>query len=108
MNPCTCAAGALRGAPASTTATRRRPRLSTRAAERPAAPPPITTTSCSSIPRESPFPRAAATLVDDPGETARRAGGRVLPYARERRVRPQGGNADGRPAGRDEAPAAAA
>ena len=43
--PCMCAAGALRGAPASTTATVRRARARTSAAERPAAPPPITTTS---------------------------------------------------------------
>src|SRR5919106_2818345 len=40
-----CAAGALRGKPASTTATRRRARPSTSAALRPAAPPPTTTTS---------------------------------------------------------------
>ena len=39
------AAGALRGEPASTTRTRRRARDSTRAADRPAAPPPMITTS---------------------------------------------------------------
>ena len=39
------AAGALRGAPASTTRTLRRARDRTRAADRPAAPPPMTTTS---------------------------------------------------------------
>src|SRR3954447_19924946 len=42
-----CAAVALRGCPASTTAIRRRARHSTRAADRPAAPPPTTTTSYS-------------------------------------------------------------
>ena len=42
-----CWAGALRGSPASTTATRRRARARTRAADRPAAPPPTTTTSYS-------------------------------------------------------------
>ena len=45
-----CAAGALRGAPASTTTTMRRARTSTRAALRPAAPPPTTTTSHSFMP----------------------------------------------------------
>ena len=40
-----CGAGALRGAPASTTATLRRARARTSAADSPAAPPPITTTS---------------------------------------------------------------
>ena len=44
-NPCMCAAGAFRGAPASTTAPRRRARASTSAALSPAAPPPTTTTS---------------------------------------------------------------
>src|SRR5664279_4439010 len=44
-NPFICAAGELRGAPASTTATLRLARDSTNAADRPAAPPPITTTS---------------------------------------------------------------
>src|SRR4051812_8165856 len=38
-------AGALRGAPASTTRTLRRARASTNAADRPAAPPPMTATS---------------------------------------------------------------
>ena len=41
------AAGALRGSPLSITATRRRARLSTRAADSPAALPPITMTSYS-------------------------------------------------------------
>src|SRR3954451_3291304 len=44
-----CAAGALRGAPASTTRTLRRALDSTSAADRPAAPPPMTTTSYSLI-----------------------------------------------------------
>src|SRR5262245_66513916 len=44
-SPCTAAAGALRGAPASITATVRRDRASIRAPLRPAAPPPTTTTS---------------------------------------------------------------
>ncbi|GAB4003353.1 hypothetical protein GCM10029992_44680 [Glycomyces albus] len=39
------AAGALRGAPASTTSTERRARAKTTAPDRPAAPPPTTTTS---------------------------------------------------------------
>ena len=43
--PCMWAAGALRGRPASTTRTSRRARESTSAADRPAAPPPTTTTS---------------------------------------------------------------
>src|SRR4051812_42308790 len=42
-----CAAGALRGEPASTTTTRRPARVRTRAADRPAAPPPMTATSYS-------------------------------------------------------------
>ncbi len=40
-----CDAGALRGCPASTTTTRRRARVRTSAADRPAAPPPMTATS---------------------------------------------------------------
>src|SRR3954451_948345 len=44
-NPCIRAAGALRGCPASMTATVRRARARTRAADRPEAPPPMTTTS---------------------------------------------------------------
>jgi hypothetical protein len=43
--PCMCAAGAFRGAPESTTTTRRRARPRTRAALRPAAPPPTMPTS---------------------------------------------------------------
>ena len=43
--PCMCAAGALRGDPASSTATRRRALPRTSAAFNPAAPPPTTTTS---------------------------------------------------------------
>ena len=43
--PCMWAAGALRGSPASMTTTERRARVRTRAAERPAAPPPMTATS---------------------------------------------------------------
>ena len=45
--PCMWAAGALRGAPASTTRTRRRARDRTSAADSPAAPPPMTATSYS-------------------------------------------------------------
>src|SRR5918997_4281038 len=45
--PCTPAAGALRGAPASTTPTDRRERASIKAPFSPAAPPPTTTTSYS-------------------------------------------------------------
>jgi transcriptional regulator with XRE-family HTH domain len=48
-NPCMRAAGALRGSPASTTATVRRARARTRAADRPAAPPPTTRTSYLSL-----------------------------------------------------------
>jgi hypothetical protein len=44
------AAGAFRGAPASTIATRRRARDSTSAADSPAAPPPITATSYAPMP----------------------------------------------------------
>src|SRR4051794_5942359 len=51
-----CAAGALRGEPASTTTTRRRARPRTRAALRPAAPPPITTTSYVSFAMGSTMP----------------------------------------------------
>ena len=47
--PCMWAAGAFRGSPASITATRRLARPSTRAALRPAAPPPTTTTSYVSV-----------------------------------------------------------
>ena len=48
-SPCTASAGALRGAPASTTSTLRRARPSIRPALRPAAPPPMTTTSYSVV-----------------------------------------------------------
>src|SRR5687768_9484161 len=50
-NPCMWAAGALRGSPASITATALRARPSTSAALSPAAPPPTSTTSyrCSSM-----------------------------------------------------------
>ena len=48
--PCICAAGALRGAPASTRTTVRRARRRTSAALNPAAPPPTTATSYSSMP----------------------------------------------------------
>ena len=67
-----CAAGALRGSPASTTATRRRARVSTRAAERPAAPPPTTTTSYSSVSMSREWsPRTrATTVVAIPGKPA--------------------------------------
>jgi hypothetical protein len=45
MKPCMAAAGALRGVPLSITTTERRERASISAPLRPAAPPPITTTS---------------------------------------------------------------
>lgn len=44
-NPCMCAAGALRGSPASTTTTDRRARDKTSAADSPAGPPPMIATS---------------------------------------------------------------
>src|SRR3712207_135475 len=53
-NPCRCAAGALRGEPASTMATERRARASTSAAFRPAAPAPTITTSYEFMPPGNP------------------------------------------------------
>jgi hypothetical protein len=60
-----CAAGELRGVPASTTATLRLARDSTKAADRPAAPPPTTTTSNSLLRNSLSFMsfRMAATAV---------------------------------------------
>ena len=53
-SPACARPGRCAAAPASTTATRRRARVRTRAADRPAAPPPMTTTSYSFMSEESP------------------------------------------------------
>ena len=65
-----CAAGALRGSPASTTTTRRRARARTRAADRPAAPPPITTTSYSFMAPACAVRPESTTIVAIPGNRA--------------------------------------
>ena len=56
-SPCTPSAGALRGAPASTTSTDRRARASISAPLSPAAPPPTTTTSYVAVAHRRPPPR---------------------------------------------------
>src|SRR3954447_22185811 len=69
-NPCIRAAGALRGCPASMTATVRRARARTRAADRPEAPPPMTTTSYLFMLRDSSASGGHAIVVAVSGNQA--------------------------------------
>src|SRR3954451_10309032 len=69
-NPCIRAADALRACPASMTATVRRARARTRAADRPEAPPPMTTTSYVFMPRDSSAGGGEATVVAVSGNQA--------------------------------------
>ena len=94
-----CWAGALRGSPASTTATRRRARARTRAADRPAAPPPITTTSYSFMARSVRLlVLVLTTMVAIPGNRAWN-GLHVRPRRDRGCPRPRGPAAQGHPQG---------